>query len=151
MLAYVCDVVWFLPLVVLAVALLGRRWSAALLVFLASVSGRLVADALKLLVARPHPPVELAREVSEGYGFPSSTAFFVVVLLGTVCYLVRHAPRPVFVAVLAASSLLVVVVGLSRVYVGEHWATDVLGGWLFGSTWVIMLAAAHRRWFSGRR
>jgi len=92
-----------------------------------------------------------APEPSDGYGFPSSTALFVAVLLGVVCCLVRHAPRPILIAVLAASSLLVVVVGLSRVYVGEHWATDVVGGWLFGSAWLILLAAAHRWWSIGRR
>ncbi len=74
-----------------------------------------------------------------------------MVLLGAVCYLIRHAPRPVFVAALAASFLLVLVVGLSRVYLGEHWATDVLGGWLFGGAWLFVLVAVHRWWSTGRR
>jgi membrane-associated phospholipid phosphatase len=153
LLAYVGDAVWILPVVALAVALLWRRWADALFILLASVTGLLVGDALKLLAARPRPPVELVRiyESSDGYGFPSGTVLFAVVVLGAVCYLVRSAPRPVFVAVLAASSLLVVVVGLSRVYVGEHWATDVVGGWLFGAAWLIPLAAAHRWWSNRRR
>ena len=153
LLLHVGDAVWFLPVVALAVALLWRRWADALFILLASVTGLLVGDALKLLAARPRPLVELVRiyESSDGYGFPSSTVLFAVVVLGAVCYLVRSAPRPVFVAVLAASSLLVVVVGLSRVYVGEHWATDVVGGWLFGAAWLIPLAAAHRWWSNRRR
>jgi undecaprenyl-diphosphatase len=151
LLSYVDDAVWFLAVLALAVALLWRRWADALFIFLASVTGMLVGDALKLLAARPRPPVELTRvyEPSDGYGFPSGTVLFAVVLLGAVCYLVRSAPRPAFVAVLTASSSLVVGVGLSRVYVGEHWATDVLGGWLFGSAWLVLLVAVHRRWFTG--
>ena len=150
LLSYAGDAAWFLPAAALAVALLLRRWSAAMLIFLASVTGWLVGDALKLLVARPRPPVELVQTPgpSDGYGFPSGTTLLAVVLLGTACYLIRHAPRPVFVSVLAASLLLVVAVGLSRVYVGEHWATDVLGGWLFGGAWLILLVAAYRLWFS---
>jgi len=153
MLSYIGDAVWFLPAAALAVALLLRRWSDALLIFLASVSGWLVGDALKLLVARPRPPVELVQTPgpSDGYGFPSGTILLAVMLLGTVCYLIRHASRPVFVAVLAASFLLVVVVGLSRVYVGEHWATDVVGGWLFGAAWLIPQVVTHRWWSTRRR
>jgi undecaprenyl-diphosphatase len=152
LLSYVGDAVWFLAVLALAVALLWRRWADALFILLASLTGMLVGDALKLLAARPRPPVELARvyEPSDGYGFPSGTVLFAVVLLGAVCYLVRSAPRPAYVAVLAASSSLVVVVGFSRVYVGEHWATDVVGGWLIGSAWLILLVAVHRRWFTGR-
>lgn len=150
LLSYAGGAIWFLPVAALAVAVLGRRWVDAVLVLLAGATGALAGDALKLLVARPRPPVELAREVSEGYGFPSSTVLFVVVLLGAVCYVLRDTPRPVFVVVSAASSLLVIMVGLSRVYVGEHWATDVVGGWLFGAAWLIPLAAAHRWWSTGR-
>jgi len=152
LLSYAGDAAWFLPVVAVAAALLGRRWSAALFILLASVTAVLVGDALKLLVARPRPPVELIQTPgpTDGYGFPSGTALLTLVLAGAACYLLRSAPRLVFVVALAASSLLVVAVGLSRVYVGEHWATDVLGGWLFGGAWLIALVAAYRWWFAGR-
>jgi undecaprenyl-diphosphatase len=148
-LSYVGRLVWFLPIGFLAVALLGRRWFDALFVVVAAVTGLLIGDALKLLVARPRPSVELVRvyESSGGYGFPSTTALLSVVLLGAVCYLVgRDRPRRLLVAVLLCASLLwVLASGVSRVCVGEHWATDVLGGWLFGGAWIILLIAIHRR------
>jgi undecaprenyl-diphosphatase len=52
---------------------------------------------------------------------------------------------------LGASSVLILALGFSRVYVGEHWATDVLGGWLFGAAWLLVLVAAHRRWLSRQK
>jgi undecaprenyl-diphosphatase len=150
--AYAGRLVWFLPLAFLAVMLLGRRWFGALSVLVAAVSGLLLGDALKLLVARVRPSVELVRvyEPSGGYGFPSTTALLSVVLLGTVCYLVwREGPRrPLLAALLCVSLLSVLASGISRVRAGEHWATDVLGGWLFGSAWLLVLMVIHRRWSS---
>ena len=141
-----------MPIGFLAVALLGRRWFDALFVVVAAVSGLLIGDALKLLVARPRPSVELVRvyESSGGYGFPSTTALLSLVLLGAVCYLVgRDRPRRLLVAVLLCASLLwVLASGVSRVCVGEHWATDVLGGWLFGGAWLLVLVSIHSWWSS---
>ncbi len=151
-LAYAGRLVWFLPVGFLAVALLGRRWFDALFVLVAAVSGLLLGDALKLLVARPRPSVELVRayEPSGGYGFPSTTALLSVILLGTVCYLVwRERSRgPLVAVVVCVSLLLVLAVGISRVCVGEHWASDVLGGWVFGGAWLLVLVAVYRWWSS---
>ena len=151
-LSYVGSLVWFLPIGFLAVALLGRRWFDALFVVVAAVTGLLIGDALKLLVARPRPSVELVRvyESSGGYGFPSTTALLSVVLLGAVCYLVvRERSRGLLVAVLlCVSPLSVLASGVSRIDVGEHWASDVLGGWLFGGAWLLVLVSIHSWWSS---
>ena len=146
LLSYAGDVVWFLPVAALAVALLMRRLLAALFIFLASLTSVFIGDALKLLVASPRPSAELVRVVDpqQDYGFPSGTAFLSVVLLGMIGYLTWQPRRSV--AVVAFGVLLVLLIGLSRVYVGEHWATDVLGGWLFGGAWLLVLVAAHRSW-----
>lgn len=152
LLGYASRLVWFLAMAFLAVALLRRRWLPALFIVLAGASGLLLGDVLKLLVARARPSVELVRvyDPSGGYGFPSTTALLCVVLLGTVCYLVwRERPRRLLVTVLLCVSLMLVLAsGISRVCVGEHWATDILGGWLFGSAWLLVLVSIHRWWSS---
>ena len=154
LLTYTGRLVWLLPTVFLAVALLGRRWLAALFVLVGAVTGLLLGDALKLLVARARPSVDLVLvdEPSNGHGFPSTTALLAVVLLGAVCYLVwRERPRrPILAALLCVSLLSVLASGISRVRAGEHWATDVLGGWLFGSAWLLILIVIHRWWFSSQ-
>jgi membrane-associated phospholipid phosphatase len=151
-LSYAGRLVWLLPIAFLAVALLGRRWLDALFVLVAAVTGLLLGDALKLLVARPRPSVELVRvyDPSVGYGFPSTTALLSLVLLGVVCYLVvRERSRGPLVAVLlCVSPLSVLASGVSRVCVGEHWASDVLGGWLFGGAWLLVLVSIHSWWSS---
>ncbi len=148
LLSYAGDVVWFLPLAALAVALLMRRWLAALFILLASLTSVFIGKALKLLVASPRPSAELVRVVDpqQSYGFPSNTAFLSVVLLGMIVYLIWQPRRSVAVAALGILPLLVLLIGLSRMYIGEHWATDVVGGWLFGGAWLLVLMAAHRWW-----
>ena len=150
LLPYADRIVWLLSVAVFAVVLVKRQWLATLLILLAGFTGLLLSYVLKLLVARPRPSGELVRVVdpSEAYGFPSTTALLSVVLLGMVCYLIWWSRPPGFLMAitLVAASLLIVVSGLSRIYVGEHWATDVLGGWLFGAGWLLILVAIHRRY-----
>jgi membrane-associated phospholipid phosphatase len=154
LLTYTGRLVWFLPIAFLAVALLGRRWLAALFLLVGAATGLLLGDALKLLAARARPSAELVLvyEPSDSYGFPSTTALLAVVLLGAVCYLVwqERPRRPLLAALLCVSLLSVLASGISRVLAGEHWATDILGGWLFGSAWLLVLIFIHRRWFSGQ-
>jgi membrane-associated phospholipid phosphatase len=153
LLTYTSRIVWLLAVAFLAVMLLRGQWLAALFVFVAGTTGLLVGYALKLLVARARPSAELVRvyDFSEGYSFPSTSALLSVVLLGMICYLLagRERPwRPFVAVVLCVWLLLVLASGISRIYVGEHWATDVLGGWLFGGVWLLILIAIHRRWVS---
>jgi membrane-associated phospholipid phosphatase len=144
------DSLWVLSPLAVLVALAKRRWLAAFFVSLAVVTGRLIPDAIKPVVARPRPSAELVRALdsSGDYGFPSTTAFLTTVFFGMVAYLFWRAYRPVAVVVSWAS--LVLAFGLSRVYAGEHWPTDVLGGWLLGAAWLLVLVAAHRWWLSRR-
>lgn len=149
------SAVWLLLVLALTTTLLRRRWSGTLFVFLASFTAVFMGVAIKLVVARLRPSAELVRvyDPSQTYSFPSITAFFSVVLLGVIVYLIwrTQPPRPVLYVALGASSVLILALGFSRVYVGEHWATDVLGGWLFGAAWLLVLVAAHRRWLSRQK
>jgi membrane-associated phospholipid phosphatase len=140
------DALWVLSPLVAMVALIGRRWMAALFVALAAVTGKLIPDSIKPLFARPRPSAELVRvlDSSEDYSFPSTTAFFAAVFFGMVAYLVWRERTGRLVAVAATGVSLVMAFGLSRVYAGEHWPTDVLGGWLLGGACLLVLVAAHR-------
>ena len=55
------------------------------------------------------------------------------------------------VVAVAAGAAFVVLMGLSRVYLGHHWLTDVVAGWLIGLAWALAVITAHRLWLTLRK
>jgi undecaprenyl-diphosphatase len=103
------------------IALVAGRWRDALLLVLALVASELFFQILKLVVQRPRPPLEDARIVQGGFSFPSGHAALSATFYGTVAYLVvvrvvRREGLRVLVGILA--ELLVLAIGVSRVYLG---------------------------------
>lgn len=118
---------------------LNFRVAAALAVS-ATLLASLVGAILRALVGRPRPSPSLVHVVTRvmGAGFPSGHVIHYTVLFGFCFYVVITTwrgglPRNLILAVLA---LHVALVGLSRVYLGAHWPSDVLGGYLFGAVWL---------------
>ncbi len=122
---------------VLVVAL--RAWRQALAVFAAVVLAKEVVGLLKDLLERRRPPIDLTELAGGGFAFPSTHAAFTaagvaacLAVMGTT----RGRPATVLRCALVA---LVAAVGGCMVYLGSHWASDVLVGWAIGAPlgWVI--------------
>ena len=101
----------------------------------------MVANLLNALVGRPRPDYAIVEHVPQDMGIPSGQATFAFLLGGVLIYLAwQHLEYPPLRwAVCAALALLVLAVGLSRVYLGMHRPSDVLGGYLFGATALSLL------------
>ncbi len=129
----------FMTLSVIGFLLLVQKRGAALLVFAAVMGGSLIGDALKLIFGRPRP--DLVPHGADVYtmSFPSNHAMGAAVAyltLGALLARLQVAPR-VKGYFLGISVVLTVLVGLSRIYLGVHWPTDVLAGWSVGAAWAM--------------
>jgi undecaprenyl-diphosphatase len=139
------------------VALLGGRRRAALLLLLATGVSWLSSQGLKLLVARLRPPLIDtridARTVESGLDFPtfslpSGHATVAAAFYSASAYLLIRSVRrdwlKIVVATLAA--ILILLVGVSRGYLGVHYPSDILAGWALGALWFVLMVIAGRLW-----
>jgi len=136
----------FVLLAVGYLALLSARVAAAL-VAASALMGAVLLSLLKAGFGRLRPDPALAEIVATGWSFPSGHATMSAVVFLTMGALVAttHPKRSERAYILSAATLLTALVGLSRVALGVHWATDVLAGWAFGSAWAIAwLLVANR-------
>jgi membrane protein DedA with SNARE-associated domain/membrane-associated phospholipid phosphatase len=115
-----------------------NRWGAF---FSAVIVGGLgLDDAVKAIVDRPRPEVGALVEVT-GSAFPSGHATAAAAMCAALAFaLTRKTTWRRAVVIWSGASAVVALVGLSRVYLGVHWPTDVLGGFVMGGGWVIVVA-----------
>ena len=111
--------------------------SKAALVVSAGLSTLLVA-ALKIVVDRPRPTADLIKvwEIEQDKSFPSGHAFYVMAVLGLAAYFAfTYIRNPALrTASVAIPIILIMLTGISRIYLGAHWPSDVLGGYLAGAS-----------------
>jgi len=146
-------VILTLAAVVVIIALLAGRYTDVVLLFLALAASELFVLATKTLVARPRPPLEDARIVQTGFSFPSGHAALAAAFYGTLAYLLIRALRwdTLKVIVGSVAALLVVAIGISRVYLGVHYPTDVLAGWTLGVFWLAVIVVTEHVWAARAR
>jgi membrane-associated phospholipid phosphatase len=127
------------------IALLATAWliyhdrrADAVFLALGTAGGLALAPLLKLVFTRSRPPIAEHIVVVDSWSFPSAHSANSMAVLGLLTVLaIRARPgrlRRTLLAVLGA--FLVFVVGFSRVYLGVHWPSDVLAGWVVGALWV---------------
>jgi membrane-associated phospholipid phosphatase len=136
-----------LAVVVTATALLLRRGrrADALLVAVAVAGGELLDALLKFEFARPRPHMSDPLATAHGFSFPSGHAMASLTLYGILAYVLAHGqPLPRVLRIGAAALAIVVAVGLSRVYLGVHYMSDVLAAWTAGLAWLGLCVAVMR-------
>jgi undecaprenyl-diphosphatase len=133
------TVLTLITLATVGFMLMNRRWGGAIFVAVSVAGGSLISMGLKHLFDRPRPDlVPHAVEVTSA-SFPSGHAMLAMVTYLTLGALLAEVqPRRRFkVYILSWAILLSALVGVSRVYLGVHWPTDVLAGWCIGSAWAL--------------
>ena len=133
--------------VVVVLAVRRRSWLPVVLMGIAAAGSVVVTVLGKDLAARVRPPQALAVPPYEtSASFPSGHTLNATVVLGIAAYLVMLGRKHLRSRLLVGSVVVVFVVamGLSRVWLGHHWLTDVMAGWLVGLAWLGTVVTAHR-------
>lgn len=129
---------------------------AAISLALGALTESLLDLGLKVLINRPRPSPDLIHVTDVGFrgassgwglGFPAGHPASYMIVFGFVLFVIFATYRQPLVRTLAAIILggLIVLVGISRIYVGDHWFSDVVAGYLLGSS-VLVLTMAFYRW-----
>ena len=133
-----------LPLLVVTLMLLvwRRHRTAALFLLVAMVGSVALNESLKLIFHRPRPQLSWAR-VQPEYSFPSGHAMNSLVFYVALALIVGVLwGRRAGVASMVVAIVLVLLIGTSRIYLGYHYFTDVVGGVLAGAAWLVIVIAA---------
>lgn len=114
-----------------------KDWWNFISFFLVVGAGTVVQVLLKLFFHRPRPSPHFV--MAYGYSFPSNHTFFAMVIYGFLNYVVwkRTKVKGLKICILLISTFLILLVGVSRVYLGVHWLTDILGAYVAGFAWLV--------------
>jgi membrane-associated phospholipid phosphatase len=120
---------------------IGLRWEAVVAVAAAAGSTGL-GQLIKLVVHRPRPGANMVNVIQQlnSYSFPSGHVLVYVAFFGFLIFLgytlLKHSLARTALLVILGSQ--VALIGISRIYVGDHWASDVIGAYLLGSLWLVL-------------
>jgi membrane-associated phospholipid phosphatase len=155
--AYVAGPIGMPILAALAIVILALRrksWTPVILIAAAGAGSVLMTIAGKDIVGRVRPPhADAVPPFEFSPSFPSGHTLNAIVIAGVVCYLLilRQRSTHARAITIVVASVVALTVGLSRVYLGAHWFTDVLAGWALGGAWLALVITAHRLYVTSRQ
>jgi len=141
-------------LIILLIYAFGLRWEAVM-ALIAAIFTTGINLLVKDLVQRPRPMPNLVNVFAKlpSYSFPSGHVMFYLGFFGFIWFLAFTLLKPTLkrTLLLVFFGIQIVLIGVSRVYLGEHWASDVLGSYLFGSLTMVAIIQSYllgkRRFF----
>ncbi|WP_336711161.1 phosphatase PAP2 family protein [Arthrobacter sp. USHLN218] len=130
-----------------------RSWTPVILIPAAALGSLLMTVSGKPFFGRSRPALSDAVPPYEhSASFPSGHALNSIVIAGIVAYLIilRLRSRRSQYLTIAAAACFALLMGLSRVFLGHHWFTDVLAAWALGAAWLAVVITAHRMYLTVR-
>lgn len=141
---------WGLSIIggITALAFILVRWFRPLLLLCITMAGQAVLHlGFKTLFERPRPPALISYKIEESFSFPSGHSIAALSFFGAAAWLVatrqENAAAKAGLAILAA--VMIFLIGFSRVYIGVHYPTDVVAGWIGAAIWTAAVMSADRR------
>ncbi|MDB5677112.1 phosphatase PAP2 family protein [Sphingomonas bacterium] len=145
------TLMWLFGVAGLAWLLYRHKRAEAGWIAVSLIGASLIDNGLKAWIARPRPAlVPHLAQVTDA-SFPSGHAMVSAALYLTLALMLAEGAKSwaARLALVGFASLIVVLIGCTRVFLGVHWPSDVLAGWSFGTAWALAVFAANR-WLRGR-
>lgn len=141
------QVVIITALIIMLIYALGLHWEAVMALIAAGLSTG-VNLLVKDLVQRPRPGAGMVNVIAilNSYSFPSGHVMYYLGFLGFIGFLVFSLLKPSLKRslLLVLIGIPVLLIGISRIYLGEHWASDVLGSYLLGTLTLVATVQLYR-------
>ena len=131
----------------------SRSWEPLLLGLATGVGSLAMTVAGKAAVGRARPPlVDAVPPFETSFSFPSGHSLNALALSGIIVYVLvrRQATARARVLTVVLGTVFALTMGLTRVYLGHHWLTDVLVAWLLALAWLAVVITAHRLYLTTR-
>ena len=121
--------------------IIKHKWSYLVLVLSDLAFGSLLVIIIKNIVHRARPPFVDAIAFESSYSFPSAHSFISMTFYGLIVYLLIRKTKDLLLRILILISgiLLILLIGISRIYLGVHWTSDVMAGYISGIVWLILV------------
>jgi undecaprenyl-diphosphatase len=134
-------------ILIILMLIISKKFNCAWIIAISLLGQEIISSLIKHLVARARPDILTHLVQADGYSFPSGHSLAAAVFYGLLAYLLTQSiKKPVYrygIWILAFG--LIVLVGFSRIYLGVHWPTDILGGILLGFLWIFLVVSVFNK------
>jgi undecaprenyl-diphosphatase len=134
------TVIVIITVIVVGFLLLQKNYNAMWLILIATIGGALVGLGLKELMGRERPPEIFHLVYVNTLSFPSGHSMISAVVYLTQAFLLSRIQKKksIRVYIIMVALILTFLIGISRVYLGVHYPTDVFAGWSIGFAWAFL-------------
>ena len=138
--------VWIVLPFFIILFLAVRKFKEAVLLLFTSLGGHILCNLIKDLFMRTRPAISTPVDLVGGYSFPSGHAVFSMCFYGTLIYLafIYIENKWLKWLIIVFLSILIILVGFSRVYLGVHYPSDVIGGFSLGLFWLSLCVLVYK-------
>jgi len=139
----------FISALISIILIFLRKYRYLLILISAILGEEAITYFIKHLIKRTRPEILAHLTQASGFGFPSGHSFAAVTLYSLLAYFltkeIKNKKIKIFIWILALS--IIFLIGFSRVYLGVHWITDVLGGFMMAFIWIeLVIFIFKKKW-----
>lgn len=142
------EVVFGLTVILMVLWALRRRYADMISIAVLALGSKVVIDISKVIIGRERPTLFEHLVFEPSKSFPSGHAVISVTVFGFLAYLALTARKGLWkwrTSAAAGLAVIILLIGFSRLYLGVHWPTDVIGGYLIGVVWLLLCISFRRR------